>query len=215
VPRAFQQAMKFLRNAIRCGIFGRSGTSSVNGGFDPDFFVWSGSEYYAEARFAMHAQRSLTCGNLFHHAVEMLLKAGLAKRGKTLSELESMRHNLKKLWRAYKNDHPEARLERHNKTINRLDKHEEIRYPNPSLHSIGLSLQWSGEPAEVKTSGGLRTPKQYAIVVSDIDDLVADLFKTSSWNAGVFMKANPAALEAIKRENNHATFLTTVIAARF
>ena len=126
----------------------------------------------------------------------------------------SMGHSLKKLWRAYKNDHPEAELERHNKTINRLDKHEEIRYPNSSLGSIGLSLEWSGEPGGVTTFGGLRTPKQYAIVVSDIDDLVADVLKTSSWNAGVFMGRNPAALEAIKRENNHATFLTTVMNAR-
>jgi hypothetical protein len=77
-----------------------------------------------------------------------------------------------------------------------------------------LSLQWSDEPAKVKTSGGLRTPKQYAIVVGDIDDLVADLFTTSSWNPGVFMGRNQAALEAIKRENNHATFLTTVMNAR-
>ena len=210
------KAVKFLRDAIclLCGIFGGRGRSSVNVSVDPGFFVSSGCEYYATARFAMHAQRPLTCGNLFHHAVEMFLKGGLAKRGKTLPELEGMRHNLKKLWRAYKSDHPEAQLERHNKTINRLDRHEEIRYPNPGLGSIGLSLQWSGEPAEVKTSGGLRTPKQYAIVVSDIDDLVADLFTTSSWNPGVFMGRNQAALEAIKRENNHATFLTTVMNAR-
>jgi hypothetical protein len=183
--------------------------SSVNNSRDADFFVKSGCEYYATARFAMYAQRPLICGNLFHHAVEMLLKAGLANRGKTLPDLESMGHNLKKLWREYKNDHPEADLERHNKTINRLNKHEEIRYPNPRLGSIGLSLQWSGEPAEVKTFGGLRTPKQYAIVVSDIDDLVSDVLRTSSWNTGVFMGTNQAALEAIKRENKHASFLTT------
>jgi hypothetical protein len=159
----------------------------------------------------MHAQRSYICGNLFHHAVEMLLKGGLANRGKTLPELERMRHSLKKLWRAYKAEHPEAELERHNRTINRLDKHEEIRYPNPDLHSIGVSLEWSGEPGEVKTFGGLRTPKQYAIVVSDIDDLITDVLKTSSWNPGVFMGTNQAALEAIKRHNSHADFLTTVI----
>ena len=188
--------------------------SSVDDSLNADFFVKSGCEYYATARFAMHAQRSLICGNLFHHAVEMLLKAGLAKRGKSLPELESMRHNLTKLWRAYKNDHPEAELERHSKTIKRLDKHEEIRYPNTGMHSIGLSLQWSGEPAEAKTFGGLRTPKQYAIIVSDIDHLVADVLKTSSWNPGVFMGTNQAALEAIKRENNYANFLTTVMNAR-
>jgi hypothetical protein len=63
----------------------------------------------------------------------------------------------------------------------------------------------------VKTFGGLKTPKQYPLRVSDIDDLVADMLKTSSWNPGVFMGTNQAALEAVKRRNNHATFLTTVM----
>jgi hypothetical protein len=35
--------------------------------------------------------------------------------------------------------------------------------------------------------------------VSDIDELVADVFKISSWNPGVFMETNPAALDAITR----------------
>jgi hypothetical protein len=185
--------------------------SGLDGSFYADLFAKSGCEYYAAARFAMYAQRSYICGNLFHHAVEMLLKAGLAKNGKSLSDLTDMRHSLKKLWRAYRDDHAEADLERHNKTINRLDKHEDIRYPNPALGSIGVSLEWSGKPGEVKTFGGLSTPKQYAVVVSDIDDLVADVLKASSWNPGLVMGANEAALEAVKRHNEHGIFLTTVI----
>jgi len=202
-----------LRNAILVlrRLLGCKDMTNSNDDLNADLFVKSGCEYYTTARFAMHAQRSLICGNLFHHAVEMLLKGGLAKNGKGLPELARMGHSLKKLWRTYKADHPDVDLERHNKTINRLDKYEDIRYPNPALHSIGVSLQWSGEPAEVKTYGGLRTPKQYAVVVSDIDDLIADVLKTSSWNPGVFMGTNPAAVEAIKRENNRAEFLTTTI----
>jgi hypothetical protein len=169
------------------------------------FFVRSGYEYYANARFAMRAQSSRVCGNLFHHAVEMLLKADLAKSGKPLEELERMRHNLKRLWRAYKRDHPNAALARHDTTINRLDKHEDIRYPNPALGSIGVSMEWSGEPGSVKTYGRMESPKQYAVVVSDIDDLVADIVRTSSWNPRLL--TNDAALEAIRRHNRHAEFL--------
>ena len=76
----------------------------------------------------------------------MLLKADLAKNGKSLEEVERMRHNLKRLWRAYKRDHPNAALSRHDTTINKLDKHEDIRYPNPALGSTGVSMKWSGEP---------------------------------------------------------------------
>ena len=189
--------------------FGLKSVTDENKDLNAHFFVRSGCEYYAMARFAMHAQRSYVCGNLFHHAVELLLKGGLVKSGKSLAELTRMRHNLKKLWRAYKADHSGAGLERHDKTINRLDKYEDIRYPNPTLHSIGVSLAWSGDPPEVKTSGGLRSPKQYPVIVSDIDDLVADVIRTSSWNPGVFMGTNGAALDAIRRHNNQASYLTT------
>jgi hypothetical protein len=202
----FRDAIRFL-----CSVLRRSGMSSPNGSFYADSFAKSGCEYYTVARFAMHAGQPYVCGNLFHHAVEMLLKAGLAKDGTSLSELRDMRHNLRKLWRAYKDHHAEADLERHNKTVSRLDKYEDIRYPNPDLDSIGVAMEWASEPFEVKTFGGLKTPKQYPLRVSDIDDLVADMLKTSSWNPGVFMGTNQAALEAVKRRNNHATFLTTVM----
>jgi hypothetical protein len=67
---------------------------------DAHYFVSLGCEYYANARFAMHAQRSWVCGNLFHHSVETLLKAGLAKSGKDLPALKRMGHSLEKLWQA-------------------------------------------------------------------------------------------------------------------
>jgi hypothetical protein len=196
---AVRNAIQFLRR-----IFGQK-TATREQDY-AGFFVRSGYEYYANARFAMHAQSSYVCGNLFHHAVEMLLKADLAKNGKSLEALQSMRHNLKRLWRAYKRDHPSAALSRHDTAINRLDKHEDIRYPNPALGSIGVSMEWAGEPGEVKAYGGMKSPKQYAVVVSDIDDLVADIVRTSSWNppGGI----NDAALEAIRRQNRHAKFLT-------
>jgi HEPN domain-containing protein len=175
---------------------------------DALFFVKSGYEYYANARFAMRAQSSYVCGNLFHRAVEMFLKSDLARHGKTLEELQRMGHKLKKLWRTYKRNHPDADLSRHNRTINRLDKYEEIRYPDPALGAIGVSLAWSGEPGEVKTYGGLRSPRQYAVVVSDIDDLIADIIRTTGWNPAALAPINPAAVEAITLYNEHARFLT-------
>jgi HEPN domain-containing protein len=203
-----------LRKAIQLlrSILGRKHISPPNdSAYFADTFVRRGCEYYASARFAMHAGQSYISGNLFHHAVEMLLKAGLANNGTSLSELRDMGHRLRKLWRAYKDQHTEAGLERHNKTIKGLDKFEDIRYPNPDLHSIGVAMEWSSKPFEVKTFGGLRAPKQYPLRVSSIDDLVADVLKASLWNPGVFMGNNEAALEAVKRHNEHAIFLTTVM----
>lgn len=94
-----------------------------------------------------------------------------------------MGHDLKKLWRAFKADFPVATLKRHDQTISSLNKFEGIRYPNPSkVPSMGISAEWSGSAGTIKTYGGMRTPKQYSVVVSNIDDLVADVFRASSWS---------------------------------
>jgi hypothetical protein len=66
----------------------------------------------------------------------------------------------------------------------------------------------------VKAYGGMKSPKRYAVVVSDIDDLVADIVRTSSWNPGAIAGNNDATLEAIRRNNRHAEFLTSWAAER-
>jgi hypothetical protein len=91
-------------------------------------FVRHASQYYATARFAMHAGCMPVMGILFHHTVEMLLKGGLAQKRK-LPELEAMRHRLKKkIWPAFKEDFPDRNLSRHDGTISRLDKFDAIRF---------------------------------------------------------------------------------------
>jgi hypothetical protein len=119
------RVIRFLR-----GLFAQQVVTDAQHDMNAHFFVRSGYEYYANARFAMHTNSSYVCGNLFHHAIEMLLKADLAKNRKSLEELERMKHNLKRLWRAY------AALSRHDRTINSLNRHEEIRYPDPALGSM-------------------------------------------------------------------------------
>jgi hypothetical protein len=172
---------------------------------DAHWFVSKGCEYYATARWAVYAGRNWVSGDLFHHAVEMLLKAGLRKKGRTLSELQKMRHNLKALWREFKQVFPNANLAKHDKTISLLNKFEDIRYPKPAvIKSMGVSVQWSGQPPKAISRGG-KTSKQFTLIVSDIDALVADVIKAASWNAGVVMGKNSIgysiALTAIRRHN--------------
>jgi hypothetical protein len=174
-----------------------------------ELFLGNACQYYATARFAAHAGCVPVCGNLFHHAVEMFLKAGLTQQ-RALSDVTDMRHKLKKLWRAFKADFPATALQQHDKTISCLDKFEDIRYPdNVIKYGMGVSLEWSGPAGQVTTSGGMQTPRQYAIVVSDIDDLIADVFKVCSRNPVAFIGTHPAAREAITRHNAHSKFLTT------
>src|SRR5262245_44956139 len=62
-----------------------TGTAHAEGALDTNpagdniaiYLMGNGSQYYTMARFAAHAQRMPVGGNLFHHAIEMLLKGGL------------------------------------------------------------------------------------------------------------------------------------------
>jgi hypothetical protein len=117
-----------------------------------------------------------------------------------------MGHNLKALWREFKKEHPHLSLKRHDKTISTLNKLEDIRYPG-TKGSIEVIADWDDTIPPVTKHRG-RTPKKYLIVVSNIDDLFADIFKASSWNPPKFMGNNAAALEAITRFNDQSKFLT-------
>jgi hypothetical protein len=118
----------------------------------------------------MHARCMPVCGNLFHHAVEMILKGGLAQKHK-LTALEKMSHNLERVWEAYKDDFPDSTLKRHDKTISGLNKFEDIRYPEANQRAMGWTAAWSGPACEVTTydEDGVKTPNQYThtLVVSD------------------------------------------------
>lgn len=173
-----------------------------------DAFMKNACQYYAAARFAMQAQSMPVCGNLFHHTVEMFLKAGLAQK-RNLCELKNMRHDLKKLWQAFKTDFLNLGLDCHDATISRVNKFEAIRYPEGMIeHGAFISGEWSGPPAKGTMYGPSKAPPEYAIVVSWIDDLVADVFKVCSRNPVFFIGTNPAAKEAITRNNAHSEFLT-------
>jgi hypothetical protein len=175
---------------------------------DQFMFLTIACQYYVTARFAMHAECMPVCGNLFHHAVEMFLKAGLAPKRK-LSELKKMRHQLKKLWRAFKVDFPNPTLKRHDNMIASLDKFEAIRYPDATKEALGMTGQWCGPAASVKSQPAVKTSRQYGVIVSEIDDLIVDVCKECSQHPGGFIHG-PAALEAIIRHNKHSDILTRI-----
>jgi hypothetical protein len=180
-------------------------------------FMQSACDYYVAARFVMYAQSVPLVGIMFHHAVERFLKGGLAQK-RQLCDLKNIGHDLNKLWKAFKEDFSDAAtdlkpaidLTQHDKTISSVNKFEAVRYVDGiSKYGMMVTADWSGRASEGKTFVGLKTPKQYQIVVSDIDDLVVDLFKVCSRNpVAFFSRANPHGLEALTRNNAHAEFLT-------
>jgi hypothetical protein len=155
-----------------------------------------GVQYYATARAAARFELMPTSGNQFHHAIEMMLKADLAKTESLPNLKNKYRHHLKKLWGASKLKHPASALSAFDALIDIIDRFEEIRYPDQYLaDGAVIVLEW-GSIATVST------PATHVINVADVDALVDQLFTTCSMNPKAFIGTlNVPARDAVKFEN--------------
>jgi len=79
-------------------------------------FTKLGVQYYAAARSSAWSGLWV-CGNLYHHSIEMFLKAGLARRF-SLEELhKKFNHRLNAIWNAFQTDFPSPTLTEFNRLI--------------------------------------------------------------------------------------------------
>lgn len=167
-------------------------------------FLRLGVQNYIAARSAALAGLSTVCGNLYHHAIEMLLKARLSQEH-TLEELRSpaFGHKLLSLWKAFKCSVSVSDLDHFDNTIETLNAFERIRYPDNIIKegaSISISLDRPSAPSIY--GAGIQPPPRYEVVITDIDRLVARIFEVSSRNPFFFTGSmNPYAREAITRDN--------------
>src|SRR5713101_4563212 len=89
-----------------------------------------GTQYYIAGRSAVFLKLVRIYGNIYHHAIETLLKAGLS-REISLDDLKNPKkfgHDLHKLWPAFKAQFHWAELGGFDQTIADLHRFEEIRY---------------------------------------------------------------------------------------
>jgi len=150
-------------------------------------FIETGLQYYTAARFAMEAKLLPVCGNLFHHAAEMVLKGGLSKT-KSLEDVKRMGHNLDKVWSNFKMAFPIARAVEHDVTVAGLNAFEKIRYPDDMVNN-GASVVAQYAPYFPKP---MHHPGfvQYELVVDDIDGLIADAMTASGASAKAFLSGS-------------------------
>lgn len=120
-------------------------------------FFTHGTQYYVSARFAVTAALAPVSGNLFHHAVEMLIKGALCEH---LDESQRKRlgHDLIPLWGAFKSQVSDPKLDRFDRVIEELDRFEDIRYPAPIV-AKGMLCEFSFDPIEPGVSGVYPDPK--------------------------------------------------------
>jgi hypothetical protein len=146
-------------------------------------------EYYVVARFSALAGFTLIAGNLYHHAVEMILKSRLSETH-TTAELIKWSHNLQKLWPVYLKERGNPSLDKFNGTIQELNEFESIRYPEKVINEgaqITFSMTVSERPTVLVDHSGAPKVPTYHLSIQELDLLIAELFAASSLSVAAHM----------------------------
>jgi hypothetical protein len=170
-------------------------------------FVENGCQYYIAARFAMRAGLVPVVGNLFHHAIEHLLKGGLARKMDTddLWGKDKPGHDLNKLWDSFKKEYPFKDMNAYDDTIQIINKLEDIRYPDSIIEQgMAFAAHWGLDDSHSYFSP-TSSPK-YLLSVGKIDSLIVDIFQHSSWNPKAFFQRYGDAIDVISYQNEHVQF---------
>jgi hypothetical protein len=158
-------------------------------------FVAAGVQYYIAARGAALAGLMPVSGNLFHHAIEMILKAGIITHSVTMpfattqKQLRSLSHDLDKIWKAFQACYPDATLGAFDPLIVDLDRWEDIRYPDPNTFTGAAGIAMSvvhrkGEnPSTTSPSG---TTVEYYLKLEECDELIKTLWHVLDFTPAYF-----------------------------
>jgi hypothetical protein len=146
------------------------------------------------------------CGNLYHHSLEMFLKAGLSRRY-SLEELKKNFHHklvLVTIWTTFKGDFPSAALSEFDKIIADLAKFEDIRYPDTVLtRGAQIIIDYKSALTPKPQSSTPRRPEpEYKVDFYEMDRLVGAIFGVSSLNPLFFtFGLKPDVQEMLGRDN--------------
>jgi hypothetical protein len=162
-------------------------------------FYRIGVQYYVAGRFSILNGMTPVAGNLFHHAVEMLLKGKLVYLH-PLSQLKNWSHNLRKCWRAFKAVFPADDLTRFDKFIVALDQFEELRYPE-RLVEYGASIHFGWAPTSRLAAPSTSSVPHYPLSVPDLDELMGRLFDLCRINPQDYLDHYPNVKEFVVRHN--------------
>lgn len=105
---------------------------SMNTKQERDRYMSISVQYYLAARWSTFNTLLPIAGNLFHHAIEMLLKKVIKKK---------LKHNLPAIWNQFKQMYPTINLAKFDKTIEKLHNWEEIRYPDNDDKEINEDME--------------------------------------------------------------------------
>jgi hypothetical protein len=170
-----------------------------------------GTSYYVSGRFAHYANEVPVAGNLFHHAVEMLLKGCLVRAKATEQERVDLGHALGRIWGEFRKHAADPALDAFKETIVALDAFEELRYPENAARAHAKTGKKGG--VSIAVGPGPHAPairadgKKVALYSADtdkIDALVVALFKAGSCNPPAFLPLGQIGQNFLALHNAHA-----------
>jgi HEPN domain-containing protein len=162
-------------------------------------------EYHIAARYSAFAGFSYACGILFHHAIEMYLKAEL-RLGLSDKELKSLRHDLKKTWKMFKQATSQSGPNTFDKVIKSLDKHESLRYPEnvfaQGTTTATMVIDFTRSAVTPSNPTTTAAGNEFRLYVDELDALAKFILEHSHVNP-VFLTEgmNDRAQEFLKLEN--------------
>jgi hypothetical protein len=144
-------------------------------------------EYYVTGRGAARSWCIQIAGNLFHHAVEMLIKGQLA-RSLSLDDLKKQfGHSLPKCWAAFKGQFPGEDLSEFDPMIAALDKFETIRYPDKVV-DLGAAINIGFGRGQPGTTYSMQNPvPDYQMGIGDVDAFFGRLFPLCRMNPAAYL----------------------------
>jgi HEPN domain-containing protein len=158
-------------------------------------------QYQIAARFSVIAGFIPISGNLFHHAIEFYLKGALIEKMDE-SLRRKFRHDVRRLWRRYKNEVANPLLDKFDRAIADLHRFERIRYPEEiATHGMAGEIGFVRNNTLSSGTSIYQTPR-YHLVVDELDELVKIIFETSKLNPQFFTRRlNADALHYLKKQN--------------
>lgn len=168
---------------------------------DPGMLEIHAAQYYLAGRYAAICGFVPVFGMLFHHALDMALKAVILRQHPEMDELAATRyfkksfgHSLAKLWAEAKPLAPLARLDELDSVVAKLDQFEEVRYPlNGILTGIGLTIE-PGNPVFGEPEDG-RPFKNIWVSLDELDALMARVWRVFGLPVGYLKwQADPTRL---------------------
>jgi hypothetical protein len=151
-------------------------------------FFALGIQYYVSARFSAMAKLLPVSGNLYHHAVEMLMKGQLSRTLPLETLKRKYSHGLKRTWKQFKKLFQAEDLSPFDSLICALDRFERLRYPDNFLkEGMSAMLAWDPPKTPTKISGSAAKVPHYEFAVTDLDRLIDRMFRLCSMNPSFYM----------------------------